>query len=87
MGTFNFSSQNVFEIIKLIGNNTHKINLNNYSKVCPTTGFIVFILKDLMEYSGILPDKKMSPVLIYRNFSEIQNKIQETFAHLCKIIN
>ena len=54
--------------------------------MCSTTGFFVFILKDTLEYSGILPDKKASPVLINRNFNEIKERLLINIDYLNKII-
>jgi len=53
--------------------------------MCSTTGFLVFVLKDSLEYIGILPDKKASPVLIYRIYSDIKDEIQNNLEYLNKI--
>ena len=49
-----------------------------YSSKCVTTGLLIFLLKDALEYSGILTDKKNSPYLIYltsRHKNDQQNDI------------
>jgi len=84
---FDFSCNNVFEIIKLVAESIHKINSSHYAKICSTTAFFVFIVKDALEYAGILPDKKASPILIYRNFTKIREKTIKVLEHLNKLNN
>ena len=39
---------------------TNKLTPVYYSKLCPTTGLFVFVVKNALEYIGILEDKKRS---------------------------
>jgi len=48
---------------------TNKITPVYYSKLCPTTGLFVFIVKDALEYIGILEDKKTLPSKIYKKLN------------------
>ena len=48
---------------------TNKLTPVYYSKLCPTTGLFVFVVKDALEYIGILEDKKSPPGKIYRKLN------------------
>ena len=52
----------------MIENVKSKIVPSYFSKICGTTGLIVFVVKDALEYSGaIVNDKKTQPRKIYDN--------------------
>ncbi len=54
----------------MIGSNINKISPAYFSKICGTTGLILFLLKDVMEYSGItIVDKKTPIQRIYNNYN------------------
>ena len=63
-----FSNENIYKLSKLVGNNTQKITPNYFSKMCGTTGLFIFLIKDALEYSGILIDKKTPPARLYKNY-------------------
>ena len=46
---------------------TNKLTPIYYSKLCPTTGLFVFLVKEALEYIGVLQDKKTQPGRIYKN--------------------
>ena len=47
-----------------------------YSKICGTTGLIVFILKDALEYAGIFYNEKKTPIKrVFHNLEKQMNKI------------
>ena len=49
-----------------------------YSKICGTTGLIVFILKDALEYCGVLVNEKRTPIKrIYENLIKEKEKINK----------
>lgn len=54
-----FSEINLFSLLKMTENNLKKLIPANYSKICGSTGFIVFYLKDAFEYSGVIEEKKL----------------------------
>lgn len=67
---FDFSSENVYKLNRIIGNNTNKISPSYYSKLCGTTGLLLFLLKDCIEYSGINILEKKTPIQkIYNNYN------------------
>jgi hypothetical protein len=78
--TFDFSDENIYRVGKLVGGHSTKMSPNHYSKLCATTGLVIFLVKDALDYSGILLDKKTSPVRIYKNlmfnFEMLQGKIE-----------
>jgi len=65
----NFSTENIFAISKIIGNDLSKMTAPSYTKICPTTGLVFFLIKDALEYSGIIIDKK-TPVIKIMNLLE-----------------
>ncbi len=66
MKQFDFSDRNIYTISRIVANKEKHITPNYYSKTCATTGLFIFILKDALEYIGILSDKKTHPSLLYR---------------------
>ena len=81
INNFDFSIKNIYEINKLVYGYKDKIKPNIYSKICGTTGLIIFMIKDSLEYMGVLHStKKNIPSLVikYLEFiEEIQNKIEK----------
>ena len=58
----------VYQIKKLIMQRKAKIVPAFYTKKCPTTGLIVFFIKDSLEYCGVFcSDKKTPPLRILNN--------------------
>jgi hypothetical protein len=75
-----FSTENIYKVSKLVGSNTSKMTPNYFSKMCGTTGLFIFLIKDALEYSGILIDKKTPVSRLNKNymynFEILQNKIE-----------
>ena len=69
-------------------NKVDEIKPTNYSKICGTTGLVIFLIKDALEYCGIMQnDKKNSPSLLMKNLEyleHIENKISSYIAFLNK---
>lgn len=89
---FDFSSENIYKLSKMVGNNLNKITPSYFSKICGTTGLIMFLLKDCMEYSGInIVEKKTSLQKIFNNLiynTEVYNsKINRLSDYLEKYHN
>ena len=75
---FSFDDNNINKMRNLIHKNKAKISRTYYSKICGTTASIVFILKDALEYSGILINEKKTPVKrIYDNLIKEKEKINK----------
>jgi hypothetical protein len=64
-----FSNENVFKLTKLLGNNGPKITPVYFSKICGTSGLIIFLIKDALDYAGILIDKKTSQARLHKNYT------------------
>ena len=77
---FEFSVKNIFEVKKLIYGKEDQLKPASFSKICPTTGFVVFLIKDALEYCGvILSTKKNIPSLCLQYLeyiNEMQNKLK-----------
>lgn len=81
----NYSDENIYKITKLVGNNSSKISPNYFSKMCGTTGLFIFLIKDALEYSGIIPDKKTPPSRIMKNYLYNFQLLQGKMERLKKI--
>jgi hypothetical protein len=55
---FDFSDQNTYKIYRLTINKEKKFASNFFSKICQTTAIIIFLIKDALEFIGVLIDKK-----------------------------
>lgn len=74
---FDFSSENLYKIIKLFEKEINKINPTYYSKICSTTSLFIFLLKDALEYSGIIiVEKKSQLQKIYNNYNYFLDNIE-----------
>ena len=60
----NYSTENLFKVNMIIGK-FNKFTPNYYTKSCGTSGLFVFFLKDILEWSGVLVDKKPNPPKLY----------------------
>ena len=91
INNFDFSIKNIYEIKKIVSGNEDKIKPTVFSKICATTGLIIFLIKDTLEYIGIIHNiKKNIPNLLlkYLEFiGEIQNKIDNYKNYIKKINN
>ena len=87
---FNFSNENVQKIKEMTEGSIDKLTPTYYSKLCPTTGLFIFFIKDVLEYIGIIIDKKTCASRIYKNleynlsfYKEKETKIEK----LLKMVN
>jgi hypothetical protein len=65
----NFSTENCLSVSQVIGSDLTKMTAPSYTKICPTTGLVFFFIKDALEYSGIIVDKK-TPLVKLMNLLE-----------------
>lgn len=86
--SFIFTSENIYKIKKIVGNKVDEIKPTNFSKICGTTGLVIFLIKDALEYCGIIQnDKKNNPSILMKNLEhleQIENKISSYIAFLNK---
>lgn len=72
-----FSDENIYKIAQIANENLSIITPTYYSKKCPTTGLFVFLIKDFLEYAGIIPPKKKVIARLYKNLLYRVTHIQE----------
>lgn len=58
MKSLDSSYENLIEVDRIIGDNYLKLLPSLYTKLCGTSGLFVFILRDILEWCGILTDKR-----------------------------
>ena len=77
------SIENIFNLIKMVNqsNNKDKLNPLFYSKLCPTTGLLIFLIKESLDYLGVLESNKTPPqrlIQIYQHYLDLnKEKIEE----------
>ena len=80
INNFDFSSKNIYEIKKIAYGHLDKIKPSVYSKICSTTGLIIFLIKDAFEFIGILNNSiKNIPSLLLKYLEyikDIESKIE-----------
>ena len=78
---FEFSGKNIYEAKKLINGKEDQLKPANFTKICGTTGLVVFLIKDTLEYCGILLSlKKNVPSLCLKYLeyiAEMQSKMKK----------
>ena len=75
---FNFDDKNTLLIEELVSNIKNQIVPSYYSKICATTGLIIFLIKDALEYNGILTfNKKTQVSRIFHNLEYSKNMLDK----------
>lgn len=66
---FDTSASNLFKINKIIEGNEDKITVHNYySSICGTTALVCLLIRDVLEFVGVIPnEKKNNPQHLYQN--------------------
>ena len=85
---FYIDNNNLNKVRKLAINQLDKINPSYYGKICGTTGLVVFLIKEMLIYVGIIEDKKTSPAKIKENIlyqKNIIDKLNEYYEIVKKI--
>ncbi len=81
------SNENLYKIYKILDNNSNKITPNYFSKICGTTGLIVFFVKDFLDYIAIIGDKKSSSSKALRSYNGILQVVNSNLQRLKRISN
>ena len=84
---FNFEDHNVYLINKLIINKKAKMFPSYYSKICSSTGLIMFLIKDVLEYCGIIFSEKKTPHNRVVNTLLYEKKLLEKVSHLKELVD
>jgi hypothetical protein len=91
INNFDFSIKNIYEVKKIVSGNEDKIKPTVFSKICSTTGLVIFLIKDSLEYIGVIHNiKKNIPFfsLKYLEFiGDLQNKIEKYKNYIKTISN
>ena len=78
---YNCDCKTIFYIEKLMKGKKENISPSYYSKICGSTGLLIFLIKELLEYCGvIISTKKTQLSRIYQNlifFKNIVDKLSE----------
>ena len=80
---FVFDNKNILKVKEMSKDISEKLKPKYWSKICATTGFFAFIIKDIVEYAGIVEDKKTQASRIKANYLYIKAQ----FEQLDKFIN
>ena len=84
-----FSMKNIFEAKKLLHGKEDKIKASVFMGTCGTTGLVCFLIKDILEYCGIiLSTKKNVPYLCLKYLEyieEMQNKLKEYIDYISNL--
>ena len=74
---FDFTNQNIYKLKKLVYGNEYKLKPLYYEEINKTTGLIVFVLKDSLEYCGIFQNnKKTMPSIVLQYLEYISDNIK-----------
>ena len=83
---FEFSEENVYQIKKIIKGNEEKLKPKNYSQICATTGLVIFLIKDILEYLGFnYNGNKSCPIFILMNL-EFLEKVKTKLPNYLKFL-
>ena len=78
---YNCDCKTIYYIEKLLEGKKDNISPSNFSKICGSTGLLIFLIKELLEYCGvIISPKKTQLSRIYQNllfFKNIVDKLSE----------
>ena len=78
---YNCDCKTIYYIEKLLEGKKDNISPSNFSKICGSTGLLIFLIKELLEYCGvIISPKKTQLSRIYQNllfFKNIIDKLSE----------
>ena len=82
-----FEKQKIVLMNKFLIGMKKKINPNYFPKICGTTGLLIFLIKDALEYCGvIINDKKTQPARILDNLMYYKNTT-ETLAQIIEYLS
>lgn len=80
-----FSMENMMKIHEFYYGHEKELVPNAFSKKCPTSGLIFFLIKDSLEYTGIT-EKKGKEARTYKFYDFGVNHLKEKIAALEKMI-
>lgn len=76
---FQFNKENIYKIKNIIKGKEEKLKPLNYSQICKTTGLVIFLVKDILEYLGLnSKENKKIHIINLMNlefFEEVKTKL------------
>jgi len=78
---FDFSAENLYKIKKLLNGNEEKMKNKYYSERDGGTGLFVFLIKDALEFSGLIENEKKSCPKIMLNYYEYVQNLNDKIAN------
>ena len=74
---FDFSVKNIYEAKKIIYGKEDQLKPANFTKICATTGLIIFLIKDTLEFCGVILSKKKNVPTLCLQYLEYVGNLQE----------
>ena len=74
---FIFDDKNILKVKSMAKDLNEKLKPKYWTNICGTTGFFVFMIKDAVEYAGVLEDKKTQPSRIKANYLYIKSLLKK----------
>ena len=85
VNNFDFSKENIYKIKNIIKGNEDKLKPKYYSKICATTGLVIFLVKDILEYLGLNTNNKSNTAAILANL-EFLEKMKSKIPSYLKLL-
>ena len=83
---FDFTNKNIYKLKKLIYGKEDKLKPLAFENICKTTVLVIFIIKDSLEYCGLLQnDKKNEPYLMINYLNFLKNNIIRAKEYIDKL--
>ena len=87
MKSIDFSDQNIRLLSKVTKGYEKIITPSYFSKLCPTTGLFIFLVKESFEYCGALIDRKTSIARQFKNFNYNLDFVKGNIEKVTKILS
>ena len=85
--SFDFSKNSIYLINKLLVGIKPNFTTAHFSKVNGTTGLLMFIIRDALEYAGIIVTKRTPKSRIYNNLVYYKNLIENLTNFIDYLVN
>ena len=88
INNFIFTSNNIYKIKKLVNGIENTLKPLTFGNICQTTGLVIFIIKDSLEYCGIIyKDKRTIPSILLHYLESIQTKVDKVENYIEELKN
>ena len=75
---FNCDSKTIYYIEQIMKGKKDNMSPSYFSKICGSTGLLIFLIKELMEYCGVIVSTKKTQLSrIYQNLKYFKNIIDK----------